>query len=86
MRLPSPAMLHLHPLPPHRRLRRGLAAAGLFALLAGAVALAPACGPSHSGPDIVTRMTQAKTMAEGFGSTAYGAPATGTVEGSTRRC
>ena len=75
MRLPSRAMPHFGL--PHFRLRRGLFA---LAMTIGGVALAPACGPTHSGPDIATRMTQAKSMAEGFGFTAYGAAATGTVE------
>jgi hypothetical protein len=47
-------------------------------LLTGAFA-APACSGSR-GPDIVTRMNNAKGMAEGFGFSAFGAPSTGTVE------
>ena len=47
-------------------------------LLTGALG-APACS-GNRGPDIVTRMNNAKGMAESFGFTAFGAPSTGTVE------
>jgi hypothetical protein len=52
----------------------------LFAtLLLGGAFVAPACS-GNRGPDIVTRMNNAKGMAESFGFTAFGAPSTGSVE------
>lgn len=60
--------------PPRALLHRAIAA--LF--VSGAL-LVPACG-GQKGPDIVARMNTAKSMAESFGFTAYGAPSTGSVE------
>jgi hypothetical protein len=59
---------------PRRILRSAIAA-----LLVGGALAAPACG-GQKGPDIVARMNTAKSMAESFGFTAYGAPSTGNVE------
>ncbi len=60
-------------------MRRSSISKLVAALFVSAGILVPACSGSR-GPDIVSRMNTAKQTAESFGYTAFGAPATGSVE------